>query len=78
VYHDADWFRTSQLQDRSAVAAQRRVYHKSYQTSSGHTFDHLFDETSRIAAEIENAGISLGWKNGIIAEPPRNATTSAA
>lgn len=60
-YRPLEWFATPQGCDRSRAANRQRLYHESYATSSGHTFDHHYDEVSRLAAEFEDAGINLGW-----------------
>jgi hypothetical protein len=60
-YNKTEWFETPQVCDRSRRVARRRVYHESYRTTSGHTFDHHFEQCYEIARELEAAGIPLGW-----------------
>ncbi len=60
-YQPPLWYVTPQRADRSRKHARQRVYHGSYETSSGHTPDEHFERLARIAAEIEEAGINLGW-----------------
>ena len=61
TYIREDWYDTAQRGDRSKAAARQRRYHKSYRTSSGSTWDHLFDVGAKIARKFESAGIDLGW-----------------
>ncbi len=60
-FDSTDWYRTTQRRDRSRAVLERRVYHVSYQTSSGHTWDEHFEIAAKAAREIEEAGIDLGW-----------------
>lgn len=60
-YDRGEWFTTPQKCDRSRAAQRTRIYHESYQTSSGHTWDQHFEELADIASELEDAGINLGW-----------------
>lgn len=61
VYERERWYSTPQSRDRSAMAGRRRLYHDSYQTSSGTTWDEFFEDMAERAAVFEDAGINLGW-----------------
>lgn len=37
------------------------MYHVSYRTTCGTTFDELYENLADIAREFEDAGINLGW-----------------
>jgi hypothetical protein len=55
------WYATTQACDRSRHSRRQRLYHDSYRTSSGHTWDQLFEELAELAVPFEIAGIDLGW-----------------
>jgi hypothetical protein len=57
------WYSTPQACDRSRLSRRRRLYHDTYRTSSGHTWDQLYEELAARAREYEAAGINLGWGN---------------
>lgn len=61
VYVRERWYATPQTCDRSRAASARRLYHESYRTSSGHTWDEFFEQLQERADEFEAAGINLGW-----------------
>jgi hypothetical protein len=63
AYEPLEWFSTSQSCDRSRSTMRARIYHQSYRTSSGHTWDHFFEDMAESAREFEEAGINLGWGN---------------
>ena len=60
-YQTQQWFESKDPRDYSRAAGARRVYHVSYMVRGGVTFDEACDEMSRIASELEEAGIDLGW-----------------
>lgn len=60
-YIREEWYVSQQQCDTSRATGRRRMYHESYQTSSGHTWDEFFEGLSAIASELEEAGINLGW-----------------
>jgi hypothetical protein len=60
LYDRSEWYVTPQKCDRQKYG-RRRMYHESYQTSSGHTWDQFFEELADTARELEDAGINLGW-----------------
>lgn len=61
-YQPPLWYVTPQACDRSRRHRRPRIYHAgSYQTTSGHTPDHYFEQLAVVARELEEAGINLGW-----------------